>query len=91
MKRIQIVLVTAPGCHFCEDAKEMLDTLGETFPLSVETIPMSTDAGRDLVVEHRVPFPPILMVDGRFFGFGRISRRRLEKRLTEMTESRVVG
>lgn len=91
MEPIPVVLVTASGCHFCDDAREMLKTVGQTFPLSVEVIPMASDAGRDLVVEHRVPFPPLLIVDGRFFGFGRISRRGLEKHLTDLSASKMVS
>ncbi len=91
MEPIQILLVTAPGCHFCDGAYETLRALGETFPLSVETTPLSSEVGRRLVVEHRVPFPPILIVDGAFFGHGRISRQRLAQHLTELVTSRVVS
>jgi len=88
---IPILLVTAPGCHFCDDAKEMLEGLAETFPMYVETTPLASPAGRALVMEHRVPFPPILIVDGVLFGFGRISRRRLEGRLADVAAARLVG
>ncbi|HSL26069.1 MAG TPA: glutaredoxin [Acidimicrobiia bacterium] len=91
MEPIPIALVTAPGCHFCDDAMETLEALGDDFPITVEVIPLASDAGRAWMVEHRVPFPPILIVDGSFFGFGRISRRRLERRLTDLRAARVVS
>lgn len=52
--------------------------------MSVETIALSSEQGRSLLVRHRVPFPPILMVEGEFFGYGRISRRKLEAHLERL-------
>ncbi|MEX1126683.1 MAG: glutaredoxin [Acidimicrobiia bacterium] len=77
-RTIHAVVVTSPGCHFCDDALRLLDELAETRPLQIETVPLSSEQGRSLLVRHRVPFPPILMIDGEFFGYGRISRRKLE-------------
>lgn len=83
-KPIDVILVTSPGCHFCDDALRLLDELAETNPLQIETVPLSSERGRSLLVRHRVPFPPILMIDGEFFGYGRISRRKLETYLSRM-------
>ena len=82
-KPVDIVLVTAPGCHFCSDALRLLDEVGEATPLTVRTVPLSSDEGRALLVRHRIPFPPILLVDGVVFGYGRISRRKLESHLSQ--------
>ncbi|MBI5156944.1 MAG: glutaredoxin [Acidimicrobiia bacterium] len=84
---IEIILVTAPGCHFCEDAASLLDELDPPVPLLVRKLPLTSDEGRGLAIRHRVPFPPILIVDGRYFGHGRISRRKLERRLAELTQT----
>lgn len=84
MAAIRITLVTAPGCHFCEHARHTLDSLAANYPLSVEEVPMASEEGRAIVVKHRIPFPPVLLVDGDLFGHGRISRRRLEKALGEI-------
>ena len=84
-KPVDVVLVTAPGCHFCDEAGRLLDKLGEVTPLAVRTVPLSSDEGRGLLVRHRVPFPPILLVDGVLFGYGRISRRNLENHIAGLT------
>jgi glutaredoxin len=84
---IGVLVVTSPGCHFCEDALRLLDELAETSPLQIETVPLSSERGRTLLVRHRVPFPPIVLVDGEFFGYGRISRRQLEARLMSLMAS----
>jgi glutaredoxin len=77
-----VLVVTSPGCHFCEDALRLLDELAEATPLQTETVPLSSEQGRELLVRHRAPFPPIVLVDGKLFGYGRISRRKLEAHLT---------
>ncbi len=78
---IDVVLVTAPRCHFCDDAGHLLADLAERYQIDVRTIPLTGEEGSELARRFRVPFPPILMVGGRFFGHGRISRRKLIKAL----------
>jgi hypothetical protein len=51
-------------------------------------VPLLSETGRDLVARHRVPFPPILLIEGAFFGFGRLSQRRLEQRLIKLMTAR---
>ena len=90
-KPIDVVVVTSPGCHFCDNALRLLEELAETSPLRIARLPLSSDVGRTLLVRHRVPFPPILMIDGEFFGYGRISRRKLEAHLTSLMASERTG
>ena len=84
MEPIRITLVTAPGCHYCEEAQRMLESLSNRFAIAIDLVPLASSTGRDLVVEYRVPFPPLLLIDGSFFGHGRISQRKLEGRLGEL-------
>jgi hypothetical protein len=88
MKEIRVQLVTAPGCHFCDEAQRTLHVLEDRFPLTIDLVPLMSDSGRDLVARHRVPFPPILLIEGAFFGFGRLSQRRLEQRLIQLMTAR---
>lgn len=88
---IHALVVTNLGCHFCDDAVSLLEALAETTPLRIETAPLSSGVGRTLLVRHRVPFPPILMIDGEFFGYGRISRRKLEAHLMSLVASERTG
>lgn len=90
-RAIEVVLVTSPGCHFCDDALSLLTELSETLPLQVEPVPLNSEYGRSLVVRHRVPFPPVLTIDGEFFGYGRISRRKLEAHLSRIAARKQVG
>ncbi len=82
---IDVMVVTSPGCHYCDGALRLLDELGESRPMRITTVPLSSGTGRALLVRHRVPFPPIVLVDGEFFGYGRISRRKLAAHLEGLT------
>ena len=88
---VDITLVTAPGCGHCDEASRLLEEMGEATPLEVRSVPLSSDEGRALLVRHRVPFPPILLVDGVLFGYGRISRRKLESHLARRANTDLVG
>lgn len=81
---IDIVLVGAPACHYCDDAQALLDELGARVKMSVRKVELHSDEGRALAVAHRIPFPPLLLVNGAYFGHGRISQRKLEKHLTQL-------
>lgn len=87
---IDALLVTSPGCHYCDEAFDLLAELARATPMTIRTIPMTSDEGRSLIVRYRVPFPPILMIDSEFFGHGRISRRKLEALLADSATAQQV-
>ena len=76
-----VTLLTAPACHLCDQAQKILVRVIEDYELTVETVPITTEQGRRLVAEHRVAFPPGVLIDGRTFSFGRLSERRLRREL----------
>lgn len=78
----QITLLTQTDCHLCEHAKQVLARVGVDHPLEVEEIDLATDAGRKLATQAGMMFAPGVLVDGRAFGFGRLSERKLRKALT---------
>ena len=79
---IDVVLVTAPRCHFCEDAKSALAEMARRYPLRIREVDLAEPEGVALIRRFRVPFPPIVTIDGSLFGHGRISRRKLEATLS---------
>ena len=85
-----VVLITAPDCHFCADGKAVLARLAAQFPLSVREIAWSSDDGQALVARHGILFPPGLLIDEAFVGFGRVSERKL-RRLLERRRAAIVG
>ena len=66
----RLVLVTRPGCHLCEVAKEALDRIGEPWTeVSVESsIELEREYGDRL---------PVILLDGREHGYWRVEEERL--------------
>lgn len=78
---IEAILLTKHDCDLCEQAKSVLARVGEEHELHVREIPLETEEGRDLGLAAGAPFPPVLLLDGRPFSYGRLSERRLRKAL----------
>ena len=70
------MLVTRQGCHLCDEALSLLRGLG------VEPEQEDVDADDDLhrLYDWRVP---VVLVDGRIAGEGRIEREQLERALDQ--------
>lgn len=88
-KVIKVVLVTAPRCHFCGDASRLLEDLGGLYSLTVREVKLEDDEGIAIATRFRVPFPPVILIDGTYFGHGRISRRKLTKTLNAIVGTEV--
>ena len=71
----RLVLVTRPGCHLCEVAKEALDRIGEPWTeVSVESsIELEREYGDRL---------PVILLDGREHGYWRVEEDRLRRDLS---------
>ena len=76
-----VTVVHSPACHFCADAQAALAQLGREFPLTVELVGAGEPRGEALAREHRAPMYPLVLVDGGFFSFGRLPRKKLRKLL----------
>ena len=76
-----ITVVYAQACHYCEDADQALAALALEYPLVIERVAADEPLGRILVTEHRAPMFPLVLVDGAFFSFGRLPRKKLRKLL----------
>ena len=71
---MDVELVTRTGCHLCEDALALLRELG------VEPRQRDVDADAELfrLYDFRVP---VVLVDGRVVGEGRLDRPALSRAL----------
>ncbi len=76
-----ITLLTQTDCVLCEHAKKVLARVGEDYPLEVTEVDLASERGRALAAQARVQFAPGVLVDGRPFGYGRLSERRLRRAL----------
>lgn len=81
---IDVLLLTQPGCHFCEHAQEVLDRVAQDYPLRVRHTSLDTDLGQTLAARHGVLFAPAVLVEGEFLSYGRLSERLLRRRLNRV-------
>jgi len=86
---IEVVVVSSPACHLCQDAVETLAELSNEFPLTVREVDIRSLEGEVLVRRHRPPMPPAVLVNGELFSSGRLPRKKLRK-LLEKSPERVV-
>ncbi len=80
---VVVTVVEAPACHLCEDAKSVLAVLAGSYPLRINVVSITEQAGLALMQEHRAPMSPLVLLDGVYFSSGRLPRRKLEKRLAK--------
>jgi len=78
---LRVTLVTAPACHLCDHAREVLARLGRTWPVALSEVQWTSPDGQELVRRDGVPFPPALYIDGALVGYGRVSEGRLRRTL----------
>lgn len=84
---LRATLVTAPDCHLCEHAREVLSRLQGARPLAVAEVAWGSAEGQALVRRDGVPFPPALYIDGTLYGYGRLSEGRLRRLLERRAAS----
>ncbi|HEX6515752.1 MAG TPA: glutaredoxin family protein [Nocardioidaceae bacterium] len=75
----RVVLYTRPGCHLCDDAREVVEAvcaeLGESYrEVDITTSPELLDRYREEI--------PVTLVDGRQHDFWRVDPARLRAALT---------
>lgn len=56
-----VILYGKPGCHLCEEARELLDHLERSYPLTIEEIDITTDPTLFRAYDIRIP---VLVING---------------------------
>lgn len=88
MSATPVLILSAPGCHFCDEAKTLFDRLAQQFALEIETRSIRTEAGTALALSYGVLFPPGIFIDGELLQYGRPSERKIRARLLELGAAR---
>jgi len=79
-----ITLLTQADGTLCEHAKQVRARVGADHPLEITEIDLASEQGRTLAAQAGVLFAPGVLVDGRPFGHGRLSERKLRRTLGRM-------
>lgn len=79
-----VTLLTRPGCHLCDDAREILLALRDTHPFLLEERDIEADDATFKAYLERIP---VVLLDGRelydFFVDAEDLRARLTRRVAE--------
>ena len=70
----RLTLYSRPGCHLCDDMKEVVHRVSAAIPLSLEEVDISNDAELERAYGLEIP---VLMMDGKKVAKYRIDERSL--------------
>ncbi len=85
--RTEMTLVTAPACHFCDDAQHRLGALESRGLLQLTLVSAESQDGQALIAKHRPGMFPLILMEDRYFHDGRLPRGKLA-RLVQQLEAR---
>lgn len=83
-----VTLLTQENCTWCDQAKDILQDVSTTHPLVIEEVELASTEGRNLALRHGVVFAPGILLDGQMFSFGRLSEKKLRRRLSKNENGR---
>jgi hypothetical protein len=72
----RLTLYSKPGCHLCDDMKQVIDAVAARVPLTLDIIDISTDPA--LMARYGLEIP-VLLVDGRKAAKYRVTAAELER------------
>ncbi|HSN11703.1 MAG TPA: glutaredoxin [Propionibacteriaceae bacterium] len=86
-RSLRVTVVTAPGCHFCEDAhRELAELVDGGAAIELDVVEATSETGSHLLRTHRPAMNPLVLVDGAYFSAGRFPRRKFHALLTAGTQ-----
>ncbi|HEX5560667.1 MAG TPA: glutaredoxin family protein [Nocardioidaceae bacterium] len=78
-EKARVTLIGRPGCHLCEDAREVVERV--TNDLGVGFTELSIDDDAELRAKYAEEIP-VVLVDGEQHTFWRVDEARLRKALS---------
>jgi glutaredoxin len=75
----RVLLYSKPGCHLCDDAREVVRAVCADLDVAWDEVDISSD--EDLTARYWEQIP-VTLVDGRQHDFWRVDARRLRAALT---------
>lgn len=82
---VDVLVVTSPACHLCDDALEALGELADEYDLNVRETSIDSVEGQTVFRRFRPPLPPFVLIDGRLFSSGRLPRKKLHRHLERVS------
>jgi glutaredoxin len=76
-----VTLYGKPGCHLCEEAREVVEAVRAQHPFNLEEVDITRDAALERAYRERIP---VVAIDGEEALELVIERSELEERLASM-------
>jgi len=76
---IKLTIYSRPGCHLCDDMKDLVRNVARTIPLTLDEIDISADAALEAQYGLEIP---VLLVEGKKVAKYRIEEGALVRILT---------
>jgi hypothetical protein len=91
MTSADLTLVTAPECHLCVHAREVLDALGADLGITWREVSTASEEGERLAAAASPLRPALFDRDGRPLAAGRLSEKRLRRDLPRLLPDLIAG
>ncbi len=79
MDQLLVTIYSRPGCHLCDEMKDLVERVAASIPLTLETIDISRDPALERVYGTEIP---VLLVDGKKAAKYRVGEDQLRRLLT---------
>ena len=81
---VAVTLLSQADCAMCVEAKDILARTSTEGLTTVEEVDLQSELGRNLALRNGVMFAPGVLVASQPFSFGRLSEKRLRRRLQKL-------
>jgi len=72
-------------------AKDVITSVALDIPLSLTIIELTSPDGEALAASHRMPFPPLILINGQHHTHGRISEKKFRRALGHLAPGTAPG
>lgn len=80
----KLYFVTSSGCEHCEQVREALNKLKQSYKLDVREVDMGSSEGMEFVLHHRIMLAPAIIFNDQLVSSGGISEENLRRKLDEL-------
>jgi glutaredoxin len=76
--RLEVVIYSRPGCHLCDDAKEVVERVRRRIPFDLRVTNIETDPQLEKEYGEQIP---VILIDGKPAFKYRVNETEFEKKV----------
>jgi glutaredoxin len=78
---IRIEIYSRPGCHLCDEAKDVIERVGRRIPFALSVINIETDPELEKLYGEQIP---VVVINGKKAFKYRVNEAELEKKAKKL-------